>query len=231
MDLPPWGSTFRLSLEDVKIRYRIQHVAGRDDALKRLLPLLPAGVEIMVDKPFPRPSPWRGYLRCLENPPKNTTHLCIIQDDALPCQQFAARLEEAVGEKPDDVLSLFVGGLPGKTRNNFYEAIAGGARWSQVYFREIHHVVALCWPIPLVHELLKWYETAKIPGPKPPVSDDAVIGAWIKSTYADRRVRKTVWATVPCLVEHPDDLPSVVQRPDRIGDKGRRAIAFIDDVA
>lgn len=208
----------------MKIAYRVQHYAGRDAALQRLLPLLPGGVEIMVDTDREKKSPWRGYHRCLQNPPKNATHLCVIQDDALPCQRFGSLLAEAVGERPDDVLSLFVGGLPGRTRKDFWGALKSGARFTPVYFREIHHVVALCWPIPLVHEFLEWYETAKIPGPKPPVSDDAVVGYWA-------RTRKHYFqATVPCLVEHPDDFPSVVQGPDRFGDKGRRAIAFIDSV-
>jgi hypothetical protein len=207
----------------VKIAYRVQNVAGRDAALKRLLPLLPRTVEIMVDMEVGRPSPWRGYHRCLQNPPKNATHLCIIQDDALPCEGFTTKLEEAVTEKPDDVLSLFVGGLPGQTRRNFWQAMKAGSRWTPVYFREIHHVVALCWPIPLVHEILAWYETAKVPGPKPPLSDDAVVGYWARTQ------RKLFQATVPCLVQHPDDFPSVVQGSNRFGDMGRRAIAFIDD--
>lgn len=213
----------RLRLEGVKIAYRVQHYAGRDDALKRLIPLLPKGIEIRVDS-GDRPSPWRGYYRCLENPPKNATHLCILQDDALPCKSFAERLLEAVEEKPDDVLSLFVGGLPGRTKKDFYAALSAGARWTPVYFREIHHVVALCWPIPLVHEFLKWFETAKVPGPKPPLSDDAVVGYWARTQ------RKLFQATVPCLVEHPDDFPSVVQGLNRFGDKGRRAICWIDAV-
>jgi hypothetical protein len=208
----------------MKIAYRVQHTAGRDDALQRLLPLLPAGVQIMVDLDRSNPVPWRNYLRCLQDPPKNATHLCIVQDDALPCQGFASLLQEAVTEKPDDMISLFVGGLPGRTRRDFYKALSAGARWTPIYFREIHHVVALCWPIPLVHEFLEWLETAKIPGPKPPVSDDAVVGYWA-------RTRKRYFqATVPCLVEHPDDFPSVVQGNRTLGDKGRRAIAFIDDV-
>lgn len=177
-----------------------------------------------------RLSPWRGYYRCLQNPPKNATHLCILQDDALPCRDFETRLVQAVMEKPDDVISLFVGGLSGRTRKDFWQAQKSGARWAPVFFREVHHVVALCWPITLVHEFLDWFPTAKIPGPKPPLSDDAVIGSWIKSTYSDRRKRRNVWATVPCLVEHPDDLPSVVQGPRKLGDAGRKAIAFIDDV-
>lgn len=209
---------------DLKIAYRVQHYPGRDAALQRLLPLLPAGVEIMVDTTDGRQSTWRGYYRCLENPPKHATHLCIIQDDALPCKDFPGKLAQAVSEKPEDVLSLFVGGLPGRTRKDFYNAQLSGARWTPVYFREIHHVVALCWPIPLVHEFLKWYETAKVPGPKPPVSDDAVVGYWARTQ------KKLFQATVPCLVEHPDDFPSVVQGANRFGDKGRRAIAFIDDL-
>lgn len=208
----------------MKISYRVQTCAGRDAALKRLLPLLPAGAEIMVDLDTEKRSPWRGYYRCLQNPPKNATHLCIVQDDALPCQRFDALLREAVAERPDDVLSLFVGGLPGRTRKDFWAAQKTGARWTPVYFREIHHVVALCWPIPQVHEILAWYETAKIPGPKPPVSDDAVVGYWARTQ------KKLFQATVPCLVEHPDDFPSIVQGANRFGDKGRRAIAFIDDI-
>ena len=176
----------------------------------------------MVDRDDGRRRPWRGYLRCLENPPQDATHLCILQDDALPCQNFNLKLRQAVAAKPDDVLSLFVGGLSGRTRKMFYAALKTGAPFTPVYFREIHHVVALCWPITLVHEFLAWYPDAKIPGPKPPVSDDAVIGYWARSQ------RKLFQATVPCLVEHPDDFPSVVQGANRFGDKGRRAISFID---
>jgi hypothetical protein len=122
------------------------------------------------------------------------------------------------------VVSLFVGGLPGRTRTDFLGALATGDHWSPVYFRDIHHVVALVWPIQQLADFLAWYATAKIPVPVPHSSDDAVIGYWARTQ------KRLFWATVPCLVEHPDDLPSTVHRDERRGDKGRRAIAFIDDL-
>mgnify|MGYP003575138454 FL=1 len=204
------------------IAYRVQHTVERAEALQRLLPLLPKHTEVIVDHGEVA-NPCRGYLLCLKDPPE-TTHLCVIQDDALPCKGFAAELEKAVAEKPDEVISLFVGGLPGRTRKDFLAALGDGQRWSPVYFREVHHVVAVVWPVSLIHEFLAWYEGARIPGPIPPRSDDAVVGYWARTR------RKLFWATVPCLVEHPDDFPSTIRNQSRFGDKGRRAIAFLDDV-
>lgn len=209
----------------MKIAYRVQHAAGRDVALQRLLPHLP-GAEVVVDHEVDQPNPFRNYLRCLAGAPQGATHLCVMQDDALPCRAIAPRVEEAVGERPDDVISLFVGGLSGRTRKDFWAAQSRGERWSPVYFREIHHVVALVWPVGLAQEFLDWWASEpKMPGRREQKSDDAVVGYWARTT------KRLFWATVPCLVEHPDDLPSVVQSPTRtLGDKGRRAIAFIDDL-
>lgn len=216
----------------MKLHYRIQHADGRDDALARLLPLLPSGAETITDYEARKaPNPFRGYLKCLAGAPQDVTHLVVIQDDALPCKDFDRQVAAAVGERPGDVLSLFVGGLTGRTRKDFWEAQKKGDRWSPVYFREIHHVVCLVWPVELAQAFLDWWESSpRIPGPPVQQSDDAIVGYWIKSTYADRRIRRQVWATVPCLVEHPDDLPSVVQGNRRLGDKGRRAICWIDAV-
>jgi len=208
----------------MNIAYRVQTVRGREAAVQRLLPLLPKGAEVITDEGGGIPNPCRGYLLCLSDPP-DATHLCVVQDDALPCKGFAAELEQAIAGRPDDVISLFVGGLPGRTRKDFLEALANGERWSKVYFREIHHVVGVVWPIPALREFLEWYEaTPRIPGPQPPRSDDAVVGFWARTTH------RLFWATVPCLVEHPDDFPSTIQGHSRFGDKGRRAIAFLDDL-
>lgn len=171
------------------------------------------------------PNPCRGYLKCLEAPAaEDATHLCVIQDDALPCKGFIGEVEAAVGQKPGEMISLFVGGLPGRTRRDFLAALGDGARWTPVYFREIHHVVALVWPIQLVTDFLTWYGGARIPLPKPHKSDDAVIGYWARTSH------RLFWATVPCLVEHPDDVPSTIRAMSRFGDRGRRAIAFLDDL-
>lgn len=208
----------------MKIHHRIQHTAGRDAALARLLPRLPAEAEVITDYVTERLNPMRNFLRCLADPPPAVTHLCITQDDAWPCDNFQERLEDAVAGRPADLLSLFVGGLSGRTKRDFLIALGNRERWTKVYFREIHFVVATVWPVQFADEFVEWFATARVPGPKVPVSDDAVVGYWARTT------RKMFWATVPCLVEHPDDLPSVVQGNRRLGDKGRRAIAFIDDL-
>lgn len=206
----------------MKIAYRVQHSAGRDATLDRLLPLLPPGTEVVTDREDGPPNPMRGYLQCLRTPPSDITHLCVIQDDALPCKGFGWEVQHAVEQKPDEMISLFVGGLPGRTKRSFLESLSSGARWSQIYFREVHHVVGLVWPVPLAASFLEWYETAKIPGPTPPRSDDAVVGFWARTT------KRLFWATVPCLVEHPDDFPSTIRMHTRTGDRGRQAIAFLD---
>lgn len=211
----------------MKIHIRVQHAVGRDGALARLLERLPPAVEVMTDPDSVATlNPWRGYLRCLRDLPEDATHLLVIQDDALPCKRFDALLGEAVAERPDDVISLFVGGLPGNTRKHFLEALARRDRWSPIYFREVHHVVALVWPIPLAKHFVQWVSENKIPGPNPPRSDDAVVGYWARRN----RNATQVWATVPCLVQHDDEFPSLVQGPNRFSDRGRTAIAFIDDL-
>lgn len=210
----------------MKIHIRVQHAVGRDGALARLLDRLPPAVEVMTDPDsVVTLNPWRGFLRCFSDLP-DATHLCILQDDAIPCKRFEAMLYEAVSERPDDVVSLFVGGLPNKTRKNFLEALAKGDRWSPIFFREIHHVVGTCWPLPVAKHFVKWVAENKIPGPNPPRSDDAVVGYWARKN----RDITQVWATVPCLVQHDDEFPSLVQGPNRFSDRGRRAIAFVDDM-
>jgi hypothetical protein len=207
----------------MRIHYRIQHSAGRNFPLQRLLDRLPPAVQVVTDEEaFADPNPLRNYLRCLSDPPADATHLLVIQDDAYPCESFAGRLAEAVSERPDDVLSLFVGGLTSRTKRDFLLALKNRERWSPIYFRDIHHVVALVWPVGLAREFVEWFPTAKVPGGKNPKSDDAAVGFWART----RRPRLQVWAHVPCLVQHPDDLPSVVQGNRRLGDAGRRAVHF-----
>ena len=162
----------------------------------------------------------RNYLRCLENIPNGASHVCVIQDDALPTRNFGLKLNEAIKERPTDVLSLFVGALSNRTRKEFYSAMKSGSKWCPIYFRDIHHVVGLVWPRDLAAHFLEWYPKTRIPGPIPPKSDDAVVGFWA------RKNKKMVWATVPCLLEHPDDYPSTIRSHSRFGDKTRRAIYF-----
>lgn len=178
----------------------------------------------MVDHDVADPNPWRNYVRCLTDPPEGATHLLVIQDDTLPCVRFTEALDSVVMARPDTVLSLFVGGLRNRTTTDFTRALGDGRPWSRINFRDIHHVVALVWPVGLSASFLEWAETSRVPSPKPYRSDDMVVGYWARTT------RREVWATVPCLVEHPDDTPSTIRaRAWGRGDRGRRAVHWIGE--
>jgi hypothetical protein len=208
----------------VKIEYRVQHAAGRDAPLERLLIGLPPAV-LVTDRETADPNPLRNYLRCLADPAPGTTHLCVIQDDAVVCRDFHRLLTDALTDKPDQLVSLFVGGLPGPSKVKFLRALKNHERWFPVYMQGITHVVAMVWPVADAAAFLDWFPPDRpIPGAKEPYrSDDMVVGYWARVT------KRQVWATVPCLVEHPDDVPSVAQDDYRkLGDRGRRAIHFAD---
>lgn len=191
----------------------------RRDVVPRLLQLLPANTEVVVDDGEGPPSPWRGYRRCLTEPwPDHTTHVVILQDDAVPCADFDIKVRAAVEQRPDDMISLFVGGLPGAARKAFLAAQFKGEPFAPIRLARIFHVVALVWPVDEVRSFVEWQQHARMPGPTPPRSDDAVIGYWARVTH------RTFWATVPCLVEHPDDVPSTIGR--KPGGAGRKAILF-----
>lgn len=210
----------------LNILVRVQHAEGRTDALNRLLPgLAPLAVDVVTDRETHDPNPLRNYLRCLTDP-GDATHLCVLQDDAVVCEDFSGQVAAAVDDRPDDMLSLFVGGLPGKTRVDFLRALQRQERWAPIYMNGITHVVAMVWPVAAAQAFVEWFPPSRpIPGARPPYrSDDMVVGYWARIT------KRQIWAIVPCLVEHPDDVPSVAQT-DRGGDgldRGRRAIHFVD---
>lgn len=147
------------------------------------------------------------------------THVCVIQDDVIPCANFSQALIEAIVDRRDDVLSLWVGGLRQPTTKNYRQAQIAGERWVPIHFSDIHHCVGLVWPRLTAEAFLEWTETSRLPGEdRPQQSDDAIVGAWA------RRTHNLVWAHIPCLVEHDDNVDSTIGRPR--GDAGRRAISF-----
>lgn len=211
-----------------RIAYRIQHLAGRDEALNRLLSLLrpaPSDLEIITDSGNPPRSPWRCYRRCLEELPDPFTHVVVLQDDATVCQNFVEAASRVSELRPDDIVLFFVGGFHNRTSKNFNIALQRGEPFCDVYFRDIHHVVGVLWPREMSKAFLEWVDAKRIPGLRLPYqSDDAVLGAFARLT------KKQIIATVPCLVEHPDDVPSTIGRAAHAGkDKGRVAIYFTGD--
>jgi hypothetical protein len=82
--------------------------------------------------------------------------------------------------------------------------------------------VALVWPVTLIDPVLEWADRQT--WPRHFRADDEIIG------QAMTALGTRVLATVPSLVEHPDDQPSLVgHRPPLKGlNLDRVAVCFID---
>lgn len=210
------------------ILYRVQTVPGREGPLARLSTSLPAAREAILDPDAGDPNPWRGYRRCLENL-GDASHVVVLQDDTIVCRGFAETIEKVASARPSTLTSLFVGGLHNRNTRDFYRALAANRRWSRLISLNraaVIHVVALMWPAQLAREFLAWADEnqARLPGHRNvPKSDDAIV------TYWTRKTKQEVWATVPCLVQHPDDVPSVAghNRAANGRDKGRTAASWV----
>ncbi len=209
-------------MQPSRLVVRVQSHPSRREIRERLLEGLgDMSVQIVEDQSYP-PNPWHGYQKCLEDL-HDFSHVLVVQDDAIVCKNFPETVSRIMAARPDRVVSLFVGGLRNRTTRNFTAALGKNKRYEEVYFRDIHHVVAVLWPISAAKTFLDWTKTHAVPGMPNPRSDDAVFGAWSRLT------KNRVLCTVPNLVQHPDDVKSTVGLRAKAGaDRGRTAIHFID---
>lgn len=187
----------------MSVSIRVQHYAGRDETLERLLATLPPAVEVVTDEGDL--NPWRGYRLCLTDLPE-TSHVAIVQDDAIACRNFGTAIERIAEANPENVVALFMSKHPKRTYNRA-SLTYGKSRYVDVHNQDLVHVVALLWPVEKARAFLVWVDgnPARLRG-KAFQSDDATVSRWMQLTK--QRIR----ATVPSIVQHPDDVPSVVNR-------------------
>jgi hypothetical protein len=171
------------------------------------------------------PSPWAGYLRCLEDIP-DCSHLLIVQDDAAPVRNFTAAVRQIAAANPDAPVCLFLARLPRDASTLAARAMkTGRQRYVDLPWRSFLPVVAVLWPRHKAEEFRSWAESNPgLPGQREPRSDDAMAGRWKTLTRARVRV------TVPSIVQHPDMEPSLIGRRRSWGqDSGRVAMFLADD--
>jgi hypothetical protein len=196
----------------------IQHHPSRSDLLHRTQHL---GGEIVCDPdPNGARNPWRTYRECLYRTPRDATHRLVLQDDAIVCDHFLEAMQLVLEVRPDNMLALFVPGshriaalemLQACDRDEcFFPFPFGSGSWIPV--------VALVWPSNVIPEFLEWADT-KYPVVKRR-ADDAIVGQFA------RERQKVVLATVPSLVDHPDDVPSLIG--NRINERSRQAVCMVD---
>lgn len=198
----------------------VQAHPSRRDIWPRLLEGLEGMSVEIVETDFSPPNPWKGYQECLRKLAlSDTSHGLIVQDDAIVCRNFPQAVSRIVEARPDNLISLFVsGGAIGRS------ILKDRDRYCIVRNRFYAPVVAMIWPRVLAQEILEWIPNAPRNVKPNERSDDGMVGLWAKMQ------RKLVLATYPSLVQHPDDVPSVIGargRAQRGFDRKRVAAEFI----
>lgn len=212
---------------DVRLSVIVQHHPDREALLAPLLERLGGPVVIATD-PDPEAkhrSAVRSYVVGLETVQLVTplselagaraTHAVILQDDAWPCVHFPEAAARAIAVHPDRLLAFFAPAVPPEMGHAMRCAVERNEKFAELPCRRWVPVVALAWPVELVDDFLVW----KIDQRWPPAfgADDEGVGRYVRERGLE------ILATVPSLVEHPDEVPSLVGRRPR---GGRRAAVY-----
>ena len=151
-----------------------------------------------------------------------TADWCLtVEDDAILCQDFAARLPIALDQAPTDIVSLYAGtNYPAILANVLGDRVLSAAEdgWPYVTDPYLNHAVAVAIRAPLVPAMIA--DTEQYPD----VPIDTAISGWCLTTG------RTITYTVPSLVQHADG-------PTLLDDHGdghprtlpRKAVIFADD--
>lgn len=208
----------------IRVATVVQHHPARAHLLPALLERL-AGLEpLVVTDPEPDGqlrSAWRTYRACLQAMPAGASHLLIVQDDAVPCLDFAAGVRAAVAARPAAPVVFWVGGAPRATALAVQRAADRCEAWAPVALRDWLPLVATCWPGPLAGRFVAWAAGEKV-RPRHRTDDD-LAGRFMRAEGFE------AWATVPSLVEHGDEQPSLIGRPGGRASPARRASCWIGD--
>lgn len=127
----------------------------------------------------------------------------VIQDDALPCEHFEQAACAAIAARPDAAVAFFLGGQPAVTALATTLAMKERERWAVWSRRDWWPTVCAAYPVAMARHLADWVDTNH-PSAR---GDDAPAGDFFRAhpTYE-------AWVTVPSLVQHPDDQPSLIGR-------------------
>jgi hypothetical protein len=206
------------------VSFAIQAHPKRGDLAAELAAKIGGDVDVVMD-PDPDSvvkSPWRTFRHLFETTPAGATHRAQIQDDAVICRNYRRAVELAVEARPDRILVFFVGGNPYQHAQAVREACSNDESWAELSYAHWLPVIATCWPVALIPELFEFNDRQT--WPERFSSDDERCGRFI------RDIKHNPLASVPSLVEHLDEQPSLIGRRALGGrDPGRVAACWIGD--
>lgn len=160
-------------------------------------------------------NPWRTARLAWERTPPGCTHRMVVQEDVIPCPGFVRHARLAIKAKPDRITTFYLGTNAIITWRAMLVAAERCAAWVEGSRASWVPALALCIPVRLVDSLAAFDDGTR------PVADDEVYGRWC-------REHGLPWyATIPSLVDHDDDAPSLMRDPYARG--VRRAACPIGD--
>lgn len=128
----------------------------------------------------------------------------MVQDDAIPCDGFAAKITAAIAEHPATIIAAFTPGV-GHLLRQFWQAQKRGDRYLSLPPNHTFvPLVAVVYPRGHAEGVLAFTVARRMSVGR---ADDGIV-----STYA-RANRVPVLLTVPCLVDHDDTVPSLMGMP------------------
>lgn len=167
----------------------------------------------------------RGYRLCLTDLPE-AGHVAVIQDDCTVSRNFVEACELIADSNPDIPVSLFLSKFPRRTHNMALLKY-GKTRYVDTHSQDLVHVCGILWPVHKAREFTDWIDEnpKKIRGEALSTSDDANVTRWMQLTK--QRIR----CSIPSIVQHPDDVPSIVNQAKVKGgaDSARTAAFWIGD--
>ena len=143
------------------------------------------------------PDPWANYRACLDFQ-GDSSHLLIVQDDAIPASGFVEAVGRIADRHPDTPTCLFLGALPATTATLARRA-KPDVRYVPLTVGSFMPLVCVLWPTHVARSFIDWTETAR----GMTRADDGNAAKWARAT------KQQVWVSVPSLVQHDDDEPSV----------------------
>jgi hypothetical protein len=191
----------------MKVAVRIEHHPSRSALLPRLLTALEDFDDVqVVPDPDPRgkPDSWRAFRACLASMPADASTLLCVQDDALPCDDFVARMTAWIQAKPESVLLAFTPGFPREARAAMLAQRTGA---SFFVFQPGSYVPLVCTAFPreVVQGFLAWADAKGGDGVRRPLrgADDGATAMFFRK----RRIRPL--SLVPSLCQHDESVESV----------------------
>lgn len=176
---------------------------------------LKGSVIVYDPDPLGERNPWRCAREAwkIGASKKGSTHVLVIQEDAIVRDDFLKHVRRALRVHPDRITTLFLGWLPAETARAALVACNRCAAWVLGSYAGWCPTIALVMPREAADELWRFDDGTR------PVADDDVVGRFLRET------NRRWWATVPSLANHDDDAPSLMSTTGR----DRSAMCYVGD--